>query len=129
ITSPLLRISTGSFFSGWIFEYSSLGVPGATAAGVNSILSISPSSIAAMRTLRANGEAGEKVSFMACPSVIQTWQHRHCEERSDEAIQSLPDSGLLRFARNDGGVASVTSRRDDLLALLAETVDAERDDI
>ncbi len=29
--------------------------------------------------------------------------HRHCEERSDEAIQSLRDPGLLRFARNDGG--------------------------
>ncbi|MGY3294950.1 hypothetical protein ACVWWP_008017 [Bradyrhizobium sp. LM3.6] len=41
-----------------------MAVPGATAAGVNSILSISPSSIAAMRTLRAKGEAGEKVSFM-----------------------------------------------------------------
>jgi hypothetical protein len=46
------------------FEYSSLGWPGATAAGTNSILSIKPVSIAAMRTLRANGEAGEKVSFI-----------------------------------------------------------------
>src|SRR3954466_2725862 len=29
---------------------------------------------------------------------------RHCEERSDEAIQSFlgDDTGLLRFARNDG---------------------------
>jgi hypothetical protein len=29
---------------------------------------------------------------------------RHCEERSDEAIQGvLPyDTGLLRYARNDG---------------------------
>src|SRR3954453_14458585 len=64
MTSPLSRISTGSFFSGVIFEYSSLGCPGATVAGVNSILSIRPVSIAAMRTFRANGEAGEKVSFM-----------------------------------------------------------------
>ena len=32
---------------------------------------------------------------------MQEW--RHCEERSDEAIQSRGrDSGLLRFARNDG---------------------------
>jgi hypothetical protein len=31
---------------------------------VNSILSIRPVSIAAMRTFRANGEAGEKVSFI-----------------------------------------------------------------
>ena len=64
MTSPLSRISTGSFFSGVILEYSSLGWPGATAAGMNSILSIRPVSIAAMRTLRANGEAGEKVSFI-----------------------------------------------------------------
>jgi hypothetical protein len=55
----LSRISTGSFFSGVIRVYSSLGCAGATAVGTNSILSISPSSIAAMRTLRANGEAGE----------------------------------------------------------------------
>ncbi len=64
MTSPLSRISTGSFFSGVIFEYSSLGWPGATVAETNSILSIRPVSIAAMRTLRAKGEAGEKVSFI-----------------------------------------------------------------
>ena len=65
MTSPLSRISAGSFFSGVMFEYSSLGWPGTTVVGMNSILSISPVSIAAMRTLRANGEAGEKVSFMS----------------------------------------------------------------
>src|SRR5258708_16255069 len=27
---------------------------------------------------------------------------RHCEERSDEAIQSAAGYGLLRYARNDG---------------------------
>jgi len=27
---------------------------------------------------------------------------RHCEERSDEAIQRQQRTGLLRFARNDG---------------------------
>ncbi|RDJ21951.1 hypothetical protein DWF00_26865 [Bosea caraganae] len=33
-----------------------------------------------------------------------TWSLRHCEERSDEAIQgpSSETSGLLRCARNDG---------------------------
>src|SRR6516165_8089281 len=32
-----------------------------------------------------------------------TRARRHCEERSDEAIRPLTrDSGLLRFARNDG---------------------------
>ena len=67
MTSPLSRISTGSFFSGVMREYSSLGWPGTTVAGTNSILSIRPSSIAAMRTLRANGEAGENVSFMGYP--------------------------------------------------------------
>src|ERR1700723_976837 len=35
-----------------------------------------------------------------CPS-------RHCEQRSDEATQTLPHAtGLLRFARNDGGKLS-----------------------
>src|SRR5258707_14066743 len=70
MTSPLSRISTGSFFSGVIFEYSSFGCPGATVAGVNSILSIKPVSIAAMRTFRANGEAGEKVSFIFLVSLV-----------------------------------------------------------
>src|SRR6266403_2444030 len=39
----------------------------------------------------------------------RTTLHRHCEERSDEAIQSFfaQRDGLLRCARNDGeGVAS-----------------------
>ncbi len=40
-------------------------VPGATLAGTSSIWSIRLSSIAAMRTLRAKGEAGEKVSFIS----------------------------------------------------------------
>jgi hypothetical protein len=49
-----------------------LGWPGTTVVGTNSILSIKPSSIAAMRTLRANGEAGEKVSFMfAFPGFVR----------------------------------------------------------
>src|ERR1700682_292112 len=64
MTSPLSRISAGNFFKGVICEYASLGWPGATVVGTNSMLSIRPSSIAAMRTLRANGEAGEKVSFI-----------------------------------------------------------------
>src|SRR5271166_880413 len=64
MTSPLSRISTGSFFSGVMREYSSFCVAGATVTDVSAILSISPSSIAAMRTLRAKGEAGEKVSFI-----------------------------------------------------------------
>src|SRR5258708_21758667 len=67
--SPLSRISAGSFFSGYMLEYSSLGWPGTTVVGTNSILSIKPSSIAAMRTLRANGEEGEKVSFMGFPEL------------------------------------------------------------
>src|ERR1700704_2059338 len=95
MTSPFSRISAGSFFTGLICEYSSLGWPGATVAGTNSILSISPSSIAAMRTLRANGEAWEKVSFMA--NVLELAFNRHCEERSDEAIHFLWPNGLLRF--------------------------------
>ena len=39
-------------------------------SNMNSILSIRPVSIAAMRTLRANGEAGEKLSFI----VVIPWK-------------------------------------------------------
>src|ERR1700727_3739448 len=92
MTSPLSVINTGSFFSGVIFEYSSLGWAGATVVGTSSILSIRPSSMAAMRTLRANGEAGEKVSFIG--EYPQRLEGRHCEERSDEAIQSFSAEGF-----------------------------------
>src|SRR3954454_10087280 len=36
-------------------------------------------------------------------------RHRHCEERSDEAIHLsvMPRDGLLRYARNDGNIASL----------------------
>src|ERR1700730_13293587 len=65
MTLPSSRISAGSFFKGLMSrEYSSLASPGATLAGTNSIRSMRPSSIALMRTLRANGEAAEEVSFM-----------------------------------------------------------------
>src|SRR5438477_5980702 len=41
------------------------------------------------------------------PIQISNSKDRHCEERSDEAIQSpVNDSGLLRFARNDGNIRS-----------------------
>src|SRR3954469_11504714 len=66
-------MSAGSFLNGYMFEYSSLGWPGTTVVGTNSILSIKPSSIAAMRTLRANGEAGEKVSFIKDPLKEAPW--------------------------------------------------------
>src|SRR5215469_8855651 len=101
MTSPLSRISTGSFFTGLSFEYSSFGVPGATVTGVNSILSIRPSSIAAMRTFRANGDAGEKVSFIRVPPGFS------------HVVAAL----------------AASSRRDDLLALLAQTLDAKRYDV
>src|SRR5258705_6809951 len=91
MTSPLSRIRTGSFFSGVIFEYSSLGWPGATAAGTNSILSIRPVSIAAMRTLRANGEAGEKGRFMS----FFSWE--------------MPDHAItLHFLQQTRGVVQVS---------------------
>ncbi len=67
MTSPLSVISAGSLFTGLMREYSSLGWAGARVVGINSILSIRPSSIAAMRTFRANGEPGENVSFIGCP--------------------------------------------------------------
>src|SRR5947207_770806 len=98
MTSPLSRISAGSFFTGLMREYSSLGVPGTTVVGTNSILSIRPSSIAAMRTLRANGEAGEKVSFMYDPLSLPF--------RGD-AKASSPES------RDSGSGADAPSRNDE----------------
>src|SRR5438128_2810883 len=103
MTSPSLVISTGSFFSGVIFEYSSLACPGATVDGMNSILSISPSSIAAIRTLRAKGEAGEKVSFMGATN--DWWDIRSSlrgAKRRSNPSRDKGTGGLLRFARNDG---------------------------
>src|SRR3954471_11225118 len=35
---------------------------------------------------------------------------RHCEERSDEAIESCLATGLLRFARNDDYAARTVAR-------------------
>src|ERR1700751_2290191 len=43
--------------------------------------------------------------FATLRSFLFVQFRRHCEERSDEAIQSLADdSGLLRSARNDGNI-------------------------
>src|SRR2546422_7526486 len=136
MTSPLSVISAGSFFTGLMREYSSLGWPGTTVVGTNSILSIRPSSIAAMRTLRANGEVGENVSFIgysfkerkasnfrlgrACPGhprlsccdVVKTW---------------MPGTspGMTSFCK----CSRANSRRDNFLPLFAEPLDAERDHV
>src|SRR5882724_10350381 len=142
--SPLSRISAGSFFSGLICEYSSLGWPGTTVAGTNSILSIRPSSIAAMRTLRAKGEAGEKVSFMWSPhnyarrrmNVIAS--HRvgarrrpmtGSSKQSKATKQNWIASSLTLLAMTIGPQRHKPSSRDDFLPLLAEPFDAERDHV
>src|ERR1039457_6035593 len=103
MTSPLSRIRTGSFFKGVMREYSSLGWPGTTAAGTNSILSIRPSSIAAMRTLRAKGEAGENESFMGYPLKNAPRSVIASEAKQSRNRQSK--TGLLRryAPRNDDG--------------------------
>src|SRR5215213_12020800 len=96
---------------------------------MNSILSIRPVSIAAMRTFRANGEAGEKVSFIFLVSLLRS---RHPEVRALREPRRMTVSWpILRDARRrrapqDDGVAS---RRDDFLALLAEASDAEGYDV
>ena len=126
MTSPLSRINAGSFFSGLMRAYSALAWPGTTVAGVNSILSMRPSSIAAMRTLRANGEAGENVSFMRV-SRISNGFSVIARSDSSEAIQSSVLLGLwiasLALAMTDSEDAQ-PSRRDDLLPLLAQPLDA-----
>jgi uncharacterized protein YdiU (UPF0061 family) len=53
--------------------------------------------------------------------------HRHCEERSDEAIQAAwgegeEEAGLLRSARNDGGDGSVAADPAPAVALLRNVV-------
>ena len=63
MTSPLSRISAGSFFSGVIFEYSSLAWPGATVAGMNSILSIRPSLDRGDAHLAGEGRGGGEGEF------------------------------------------------------------------
>ncbi len=46
------------------------------------------------------------------PTVESRLSPRHCEERSDEAIQSrVRGPGLLRFARNDDGESCVGAVR------------------
>jgi hypothetical protein len=61
-------ISTGSFFSGVMREYSSLAWPGATVEATSSILSISPVSIAAMRA--GEGRGGGEGEFHEMPLCI-----------------------------------------------------------
>src|ERR1700750_2135573 len=97
MTSPLSRISAGSFFNGYRLEYSSWGVPGTTVVGTNSILSIRPSSIAAMRTLRANGEAGEKVSFIGMFLKRYALAGNYPSLRANGSRECAPD-GRLREA-------------------------------
>src|ERR1700682_4331642 len=101
MTSPLSVISAGNFFSGVMREYSSLGWPGATEVGMNSILSIRPSSIAGMRTLRANGEEGENASFVRYSLKNTPEFNRHCER--SEAIQRAArvDCFVAYAPRND----------------------------
>src|SRR6266576_2402592 len=134
MTSPLSVISAGSFFTGLMPEYSSLGWAGTTVVGTNSILSIRPSSIAAMRTLRANGEVGENVSFMECP--LKNTRTSNSTVIASEAKQSSGPqrkAGLRRryAPRNDGaGTYGLgASRRDNFLPLFAEPLDAERDHV
>src|SRR5579871_2059801 len=126
MTSPLSRIRTGSFFSGVMREYSSFCWPGATVTGVSSILSISPSSIAAMRTLRAKGEAGEKVSFIVKGPRTMLAMASWCFVGRHSGFASSRRPGMTAEMAVR---CRLTSRRNDLLALLAEAFDAERHDV
>ena len=53
--------------------------------------------------LRMSGEGASRRQVLGAALAIPFLPARHCEDRSDEAIQPLPDSrgGLLRSARND----------------------------
>jgi hypothetical protein len=65
-------------------------------------LSIKPSSIAAMRTLRAKGEAGENVSFILNPQKMQAFRHGRAKARSASSRQiSRPSAFFLLPACQD----------------------------
>jgi hypothetical protein len=65
-----------------------------------------PSVRHSLRPLFFEGTSTQQLGRIApreCGGVWLKLGRRHCEERSDEAIQSfLRLHGLLRFARNDG---------------------------
>src|SRR5689334_404021 len=89
-----------------------------------------PSSIAAMRTLRANGEAGEKVSFMKGPltKLNAVAPSLRAKRRNPLIRVRRMDCFVACDPRNDDADAACL-RRNDLLALLAEPVDAKRHDV
>src|SRR6266702_1118312 len=128
--SPLSVISAGSFFTGLMREYSSLGWPGTTVVGRNSILSIRLSSIAAMRTLRANGEVGENASFIECPLENTRTAIRPSlrAKRSNPAGRKGRLNCFVATLLAMTGVYSAL-RRDDFLPLFAEAFDPERDHV
>src|SRR6266404_7883218 len=106
MTSPLSVTSAGSLFTGLMREYSSLGWAGARVVGISSILSIRPSSIAAMRTFRANGEPGENASFIG-----YSFFFRHCEPTGRR--KAPPDDRLreaIHRAAKEGGIAHMGIR-------------------
>src|SRR5439155_26391596 len=136
MTSPLSVISAGSFFTGLMREYSSLGWPGTTVVGTNSILSIRPSSIAAMRTLRANSEVWENVSFMQCPlkkarlSYFGSWPGLSRPSTSFLLRRREDVDARDKPAHDELCSCSRTSlRRDNFLPLFAKPLDAERDHV
>src|SRR5689334_12151869 len=91
-----------------------------------------------MRTLRTNGEEGEKMSFMEVS--LMTFETRNSVIPRSRALarrlegwprvpcgRSFEARRKLRRAPQDDGVARDTSlSRDDLLPLLAKSLDAER---
>ncbi len=68
-----------------------------------------PASLGRGRSRRA--AADQLIAGHGCAGRLEhddfgpTHRYRHCEERSDEAIQAASPPGLLRFARNDEFVA------------------------
>src|SRR3982074_219360 len=136
MTSPFSRISPGSFFTGLIFEYSSFGWPGTTVAGGNSILSIRPGSIAAMRPFRAKGGAGGGVSvllyFFFLDFLLFAGGRAPPAHPRLTCLADCLDVDARHEAGHDelpGRSVAAASRRDDFLPLLAESLDAGRDPV
>ncbi|HZF93904.1 MAG TPA: protein adenylyltransferase SelO family protein [Allosphingosinicella sp.] len=75
----------------------------------------------------AYSEETENIAKLVAYCLEHYYPHtRHCEERSDEAIQRTSDekeeAGLLRSTRNDEGAGSGGGRGDDAVLLLRNVV-------
>ena len=137
MTSPLSRISTGSFFSGVMREYSSLAWPGATVGGHEFDLVDQPgldrgdANLAGERRGGGEGEFHEMSYDRYDDEPFSGSSLRGAKQRSNPVSAARYGMDCFASLGNDLGCrrGARALRRDDLLALFAEALDAERDDV